>query len=55
MTEREVMKARQDEFWIYLQAMKKAKAEGRTLHDKKLLAARRQMAHKPYGRMVDDD
>ncbi len=51
MTEREVMKAKQDEFWIFLNALKKAKAEGRDLSDRKLLAARQQMAHKPYGKL----
>lgn len=51
MTEREVMKARQDEMWIFLHALKKAKEEGRALHDRKLAAARQQMAHKPYGKL----
>lgn len=51
MTERDVMKAKQDEFWIFLHALKKAKAEGRTFNDRKLAAARKQMEHKPYGKL----
>lgn len=51
MTEKQVMKSKQDEFWIFLHALKKAKAEGRDFNDRKLAAARQQMAHKPYGKL----
>lgn len=52
LTEREVRKRRSEEFWRYLQAKKRAKAEGRDFRDdSKSLAAKEHMAHKPYGKL----
>ena len=43
-------------FWAYWQAKKKAQAEGRAItEDRWSLHAKAHMAHKPYGRLVENE